>query len=155
MLEHLVAQLNLEEGKVLFPYDDARGPSPFRRGDTLVGSLTIASGVNLSSGLDDEEAQWLTQHRAQKTVTSLAQFPWYATLDPVRQVAVADIAYNIGALGLLHWPKFLSDLETKDFASAGNEIQSNVLWISQVHPVRATRIKQMIISGEWPSDVRV
>lgn len=155
LLTHLTAQLGVEEGKTFFIYDDAKGPHPFRAGDTLVGKLTCASGVNLSAGLDSEEVTWLTAHRAQKIVDSLLPFPWYARLDQVRAAAIADIAFNIGATGLMHWPKFLSDLAVSDFSGAGKEIDSNTLWISQVHPDRAMRIKQMIITGEWPEDVKV
>jgi GH24 family phage-related lysozyme (muramidase) len=150
ILDHLYAELDVEEGEKSYVYDDVTGKRVIKD-TTLVGNLSVAVGVNLSLGLDSEEVKWLSQHRMQKVLTQLGQFKWFATLDEVRQVALADIAFNIGIVGLLHWPKFLADLISKDFSSAAKEIRNNTLWVSQVKITRATRIESMILTGSYPS----
>ena len=152
LLSHLNAELKLEEGVLKYLYDDATGQR-FRKGMTLVGNLTIATGVNLMEGMDSEEIEWISQHRMQLVIAILLEYPWYVTQDLVRQAAAADIAFNIGHQGLLGWPKFLGYLDKKDYANAAMEIKTNKLWISQVHSERASRIEGMIATGEWPKDV--
>lgn len=152
LLSHLDAELALEEGEVRYLYDDVSGRR-FLKGMTLVGNLTIATGVNLMEGMDDEELRWISAHRMQKVLDRLQPYQWFVILDVVRQAAVADIAFNIGLAGLLHWVNFLHYLGGKDYPKAVQEIASNKLWISQVKTTRAGRIEGMIATGEWPKDV--
>lgn len=152
VLEHLDWQLELEEGERFLIYDDATG-KPFKRGDTLQGNLSAGIGLNLMLPFDPAELQFLEQFRIGKVRTRLQTFAWFAAQDAVRQVALADIAYNIGVDGLLHWPHFLSYMAKKDYPAAVAEIQSDALWISQVKAARAGRLETMILSGAWPPDV--
>ena len=154
VLQHLLPQLGVEEKRTSYVYDDVTGKQ-FVKGMTLQGNLTAAIGVNLSDGLDPEEVIWLSTHRANKVLVKLAAFQWYLYLDTVRQAAVADIAFNLGISGLLHWPHFLSCLAEKDYAGANEEIVGNQVWINQVHKERAGRIEGMILTGQWPGDIRV
>lgn len=154
-IDHVRAELSLEEGETNYLYDDAYEAKPFLKGMTLEGNLTVAVGVNLSDGLDAEEVEWLSAHRAEKVVSGLQSYEWYASQDPVRQVALADIAFNVGITGLLHWPNFLHYMATKNYPRAVKEITSNHLWVSQVKFDRVNRIVNMITTGVWPYDVRV
>lgn len=150
--DHLQAQLAVEEGNRLLIYDDATG-KPFKRGDTLKGNLSVGIGLNLMLPFDPAELFFLEQHRLAQGAKLLAGYDWYTGQDEVRQVALADIAYNLGVSGLLHWPHFLSFLAKKDYPSAVAEIRSNTLWLSQVGPARAGRLEAMIGSGSWPPDI--
>ena len=152
--EHLEAELAVEEGNRALIYDDATG-LPFKRGMTLKGNLSVGIGLNLMIPFAPEELAYLEEFRIRKGQALLAPYLWYQIQDEVRQVALADIAYNIGVGGLLHWPKFLSDMGRKDYPSAVAEIKGDALWISQVHAARAGRLENMILSGTWPTDIPV
>ncbi len=152
VLEHLEAELALEEGDKNVIYDDATG-KPLRRGDTLEGNLTVGEGLNLMGPFDPVELQFIENNRIAKAHTALLEYPWFSTQDMVRQVALADIAYNIGLAGLLNWPHFLSFMGQKDYPAAVAELKSDKLWISQVKAPRANRIETMLATGQWPPDV--
>lgn len=153
-VEHLEAQLAIEEGRKLIIYDDATG-QPFLKGMTLKGNLTVGEGINLMVGFDASEVDFLDLHRIGKAMSALNAYPWYVKLDPVRQTALADLTYNLGVSGLLHWPSFLHYMTLQDYPSAMREIKTNIVWVTQVHQTRANRIEQMILTGQWPADVSV
>lgn len=152
--QHLEAQLAVEEGDRALMYDDATGKT-FLKGMTLQGNLTAGTGINLMTGFDTVEMEFLEMNRITRARTFLGAYPWYTAQDEVRQVALADLAFNLGYRGLLGWPKFLADMGHKDYPSAVAEIQSNTLWVGQVHPARASRIEQMLLTGQWPRDIAV
>lgn len=154
VLEHLEAELDVEEGFRLLIYDDATG-RPFKRGDTLKGNLSAGAGVNLMIPFAVEEMRFIEQFRIAKGMAMLDGYAWYTLQDDVRKTALADIAYNIGVGGLLHWPHFLSYAGKKDYAAAVAEVRGDVLWISQVGAVRAARLEEMLETGEWPADIRI
>lgn len=107
-----------EEGRRQFAYDDSTG----KRVTCLpAGNLSIAVGVNLETGLDDEEIDWLSQHRLAKVATQLAGYSWYAALDEARQSVCLDVAFNQGLHGLLHYPKMVAALSHQDWETAANE----------------------------------
>lgn len=146
-LDKLETELSIEEGLKHFLYDDATGKQ-FLKGMTLIGNLTIAVGVNLMIGMDDVEVKWISEYRMGKVLDSLAaKFPWYVTLDPVRQDALADIAFNIGIAGISKWTLFLNACAAGDWKEAVRQISTNLLWIAQVHNSRATRIENELLTG--------
>jgi lysozyme len=152
--DHLDDELAVEEGNRNLIYDDATGKT-FVKGMTLVGNLSVGIGLNLMIPFDPIELTFLENNRIGKVQAGLLVIPWYAALDPVRQVALADIAYNIGVHGLLGWPRFLSFMAKKDYPAAVAEVKSDVLWTSQVGATRSQRLETMILTGQWPPDVKV
>jgi lysozyme len=152
--DHLDAELEVEEGSRPLIYDDATGKT-FVKGMTLVGNLSAGIGLNLMIPFDPIELAFLENNRIGKVQDGLLVIPWYAALDPVRQVAMADIAYNIGVHGLLGWPHFLAAMANKDYPAAVAEVKSDALWISQVGATRSQRLETMILTGQWPPDVKV
>jgi GH24 family phage-related lysozyme (muramidase) len=152
--QHVEAQLAVEEGNRALMYDDATGKT-FVKGDTLQGNLTIGEGINLMPGLAPEELAFIEKNRIDKVRALVGFYPWYNTQDEVRQAGLCDLGYNLGLRGLLGWPKFLAYMALKDYPSAVAEMQSNIIWVGQVHPARANRIEQMFLSGQWPKDIAV
>jgi len=150
----LEAELQVEEGDRSSIYDDATG-KPFKKGDTLKGNLSVGIGLNLSIPFAPQELAFMESFRIQKGMALLSQYPWFAEQDPVRQTALADIAYNIGAVGLLHWPHFLAYMAKKQYPSAVAEIRGDTLWVNQVGPLRSGRLEAMLLTGEWPPDIKV
>lgn len=153
-LEHLEAELAVEEGNKALIYDDATG-KPFKKGDTLKGNLSAGIGLNLMIPFAPEELKFMEDFRIAKGQALLQGYAWYSIQDEVRQVALADIGYNIGVGGLLHWPHFLAAMGNKDYPSAVQEIRNNQIWTSQVGAARAGRLEAMIETGIWPADIKV
>jgi GH24 family phage-related lysozyme (muramidase) len=153
-LEHLEAQLDAEEGDRNLIYDDATGKT-FKKGDTLKGNLSAGTGLNLMIPFAPAELKFMEDYRIGAGMLLIQAYAWYTIQDPVRQVALADIAYNIGIGGLLHWINFLAAMDRKDYPAAVAEIRSNALWISQVGLIRSGRLEAMIETGNWPSDIVV
>lgn len=112
------ARLKLEEGQIPFAYNDATGK---RVTCQPGGNLSIACGVNLETGLDNDEMDWLSRHRLEKVANQLTAYVWYRGLDAPRQSALLDIAFNQGVNGLLHYPHMLAALQSQDWKTAAME----------------------------------
>jgi lysozyme len=72
--------------------------------------------------------------------------PWWRTLDDVRQDALANMAFNLGAGGLLGFRRMLAALEAGDWAAASAQMLLS-RWASQVG-TRAARLAAMIRTGD-------
>jgi lysozyme len=117
-VELAYTRLNLEEGRRQYAYNDATGK---RVTCQPGGNLSIAVGVNLEIGLDNEEIDWLSKHRLEKVANQLNAYDWFRGLDPARQSALLDIAFNQGIAGLLHYPRMITALSHQDWATAATE----------------------------------
>lgn len=117
-VELAYARLNLEEGRRQFAYNDATGK---RVTCQPSGNLSIAVGVNLEIGLDNDEIDWISKHRLEKVANQLGAYDWYRGLDSARQSALIDIAFNQGISGLLHYPRMITALSHQDWATAATE----------------------------------
>lgn len=113
-----LARLPVEEGTKPFAYNDATGARVTCRPS---GNLSIGIGINLETGLDNEEMAWLTAHRLGKLEAQLLPLPWYAGLDPARQSVVLDIGFNEGMHGLLGYPHMIAALALKNWEQAAQE----------------------------------
>lgn len=117
------------------------------------GNITIGWGFNLTEhGITQDLAdRW----RDEKIATAISEcrraFPWFDGIDPVRKVALADMAYNMGLTRLLTFKRTLAAMEKKKWKTAAMHATSS-LWYTQTK-TRAVRIVQMIATGQWPSDV--
>lgn len=111
-------RLSTEEGRKPFAYNDATGRRVTCQPE---GNLSIAVGVNLETGLDDEEVDWLSRHRLMKRENELTAYTWYRSLDAARQSVLLDIAFNQGLGGLLHYPRMLAALGQQEWAVAATE----------------------------------
>lgn len=109
------ARLDPEEGTKLYPYDDATG----LRVRAPKGHISWGKGFNLdacgSVGLFNVMRRYLLEQEDK----TLQAFPWYVSLDPVRQSVCQDIAYNAGSL--LHFPHMIAALAKGDWATAAAE----------------------------------
>ena len=104
------------------------------------GIKTIGYGFNLESGrftkeqvdrwtregITETEARQVLTDELAKTREQLAnKYPWFKTLDPVRQGAIIDMAYNMGMggdkKGLGSFKKALAAMEKGDYETAAKE----------------------------------
>lgn len=115
------ARLQREEGDKLFAYNDKTGKRVTCRPE---GNLTIAIGVNLEEGLDEEESEYLSKRRLLRTAAALSKFSWYgrASCTINRKSIFLDVGFNAGVNGLLHFPHMLSAADKEDWETATNEL---------------------------------
>jgi lysozyme len=136
----LVASLTRHEGRRHYPYQD------------IAGKSSIGVGRNLSDvGLSDEEINLLLDHDIDRAEALASTFPWFATLDDVRQRVVLELAFNLGHR-LHDFTHLLASIAVGDYATAARELQ-NSRWFTQVGQ-RGPRLVQMLATGEdaRPSD---
>jgi lysozyme len=134
-LKSIEEQLILHEGMKLKPY---RCPA---------GKLTIGVGRNLEDkGLSKQEALFLLRRDIAEVTNELRKYPWFETLDMVRQKVLIDMAFNLGINGLLSFKKMLSYLKAGDYEKAADEMV-NSRWYGQVGD-RSKRLVKMMRTGE-------
>ena len=106
------------------------------------GNPTIGYGFNLKSGrftqeevdrwtnegISKEEAMQVLEREHKFTRDSLVKYDWFNKLDPVRQGAIVDMAYNMGlgtpggSDGLLSFNNMISALKKGDYDTAAKEV---------------------------------
>ncbi len=132
----LIEQLSRDEGRRNRPYIDT------------VGKLTVGVGRNISDvPFSDDEIDLMLANDVKRVQDALGQFQWYAMLDTIRQAAIANMAFNLGVAGLLHFPHLIAQLSVQDWTAAADEMADS-LWAKQVG-ARALRLEQQIRTGEW------
>ena len=102
-------RLKTEEGFRATKYTDTEGYE------------SIGYGLNVSAGVTEFEAAGFLAVQLQQRHRTLSAYPWYNTLDPVRQSVCLDIAFNDGLTGLLHFPHMIAALAKGDWATAAAE----------------------------------
>lgn len=145
-LDLLRQELGRDEGVEREPYLDTQD------------NWTTGIGYNLNANplpeditypLTDDEIERLFELSVQRAVDALnAYYPWWTTLDEVRQRVLVNMCFNLGIKGLQKFVKFLHCLEQKDFINAALEMQSS-LWYKQVGE-RAVRLCQAMRTGIMP-----
>lgn len=115
--------------------------------DTM-GKLTVGVGRNISDvPFSDDEVTLMLRNDVARVRAQLAGFAWYAALDPVRQGAVENMAFNLGVGGLLHFPTMLHCLSVADWPGAAAAALDSA-WAREVG-ARAQRLADQITTGEW------
>ena len=133
------ALLTLHEGSKLEVYLDTKGLP------------TAGIGHLLAQGTPVSPAQvelWFYDDLSQADLACEDKIPCFKTLDPVRQLVLVDLCFNVGINGLLKFQKMLAALEEGNFHKAGDEIMD-----SQIARQRAARLAMMMKSGQYPDDL--
>lgn len=112
------------------------------------GKLTIGVGRNLEGrGITEAEALMLLDNDIDLCVRGLtSQYAWFPDLDPVRQRAMVDLAFNLGLAGLAAFKSTLAAMGRGDYDAAGDHLKRS-LWYRQVQS-RGPRIVAMIRTGK-------
>lgn len=136
----LLQRLQLDEGCRLKMYQDSLGYWTIGYGHLL----DPRRGGRISQNV----ANLMLEEDTDQTLSQISVYAWFGSQDDVRQAALADMAFNLGLEGLLHFPHFLGFMQKKDYVNAVGELKGTP-WHDQVGP-RADRIMSMITTGEWP-----
>jgi lysozyme len=111
------------------------------------GKITIGIGRNLEDrGLSDAEIDLLFQNDLSIARADLDRYSYFDRLDDVRQAALLDMSFQLGASRLAGFRKMHAALEAGDYATAAAECLDS-RYATQV-PNRARRIADMIRNGD-------
>ena len=136
----LKGQLTTDEGRVLHAYEDSEG------------YLTVGVGRLIDErrggGLSEDEVDYLLENDIDKVVNQvLREFSWYMDLNDVRQEVVINMVFNLGLGNFKEFKKTIAAIAKHDFLTASQEMLASK-WSAQVG-VRATRLSDAMLSGEW------
>jgi lysozyme len=136
--DKLIQELVRDEGKRLTPYRDT------------AGKLTIGVGRNLDdTGISDFECDLMLSNDIDKHCSELDQFfPWWKSLDEVRQRVLANMCFNLGVSRLSGFKLALSAMQSGNYVEAANQMK-NSAWYTQVGN-RAVRLCYMMENGKEP-----
>lgn len=115
-----------------------------------LGYLTIGIGTCIdrakNCGITLEEAKYLARNRLDPSIRSLMDaLPHWPEYPYAVRRALANMAYQLGAKGLLGFHDMLAAIEDGDYGRAADEGMSS-LWARQT-PNRALKITNMIRSA--------
>lgn len=143
-IDLVTAQLEIDEGRKPFLYDDATG-KPFVKGDTLKGNLTGGVGTNFSAGLDDVEINFLRDRRLNAAaVLAASLFNFDATVSDERRAALVNMAYQLGDK-LEKFDTFTMYVNARQWDLAADDLATTA-YAKEV-PARAQRICDKLRSG--------
>lgn len=127
----LVDDLKRDEGLRLKPYLDT------------TGHWTVGYGRNLTDvGISEAEAEYLLANDIARAESFLdASLPWWRTLSPDRQRALANMAFNLGP-ELLTFKVTLGRLQAGNYVAAAESMLQS-LWAKQVG-ARAVRLAALV-----------
>lgn len=110
-ISKLVDLLQKHEGIRKFPYMDS------------VGKLTIGCGHNLTDkGLTTPQIISILNDDIKDTIAWMNKnIPWYVQLDAARQIALADLTFDLMGK-VLDFKKMLAALQTKDWNTVADEL---------------------------------
>ena len=140
MNAELTRQLRGDEGEKLYAYADS------------LSYLTIGVGRLIDQrkggGITAEESAYLLANDiAAKTKELTARLPWLYLLDPVRQGALVNMAFQLGVEGLLGFRNSLELMRTGQYREAADNFLKSK-WAQQT-PKRARRVTEQIRTGAW------
>lgn len=117
------------------------------------GKLTIGYGRNLEdSGISLSEANgMLIEDVCSVSIDLRARISWFERLNEARQGVLINMAFNLGAAGLLKFKKMLSSAELGDFESAADEMLDS-RWAKQVGK-RANELARQMRTGKYYFEV--
>ncbi len=115
------------------------------------GKLSIGVGRNIDAaggiGLSQDEIAYLLANDIRRCKKELEEFPWFPSLDDVRQDALIDMCFNMGITRLRTFKKAMGAMENQDYQQAADHFFDS-RWARQV-PNRAIEICDMIRTGEY------
>jgi lysozyme len=108
------------------------------------GKMTIGFGYNISAGMPVDEALVLARYRLFKIEQYLDhKFAWFGSASTTRKIALINMAYQMGLVGLLGFRKMLDACAQGDWEKASC-MALDSKWAISDTPERAKRVAAMI-----------
>jgi lysozyme len=147
MTDRLLDTLANEEGFRPYVYDDATG-EPIVPGYTCIGHPTIWYGLCLEKGrvpklpigMPREALQYVSQGKYGDLVN---RAPWIIGQPDDVRLALALMAYQLGASGVLGFKRMCAALQRGDREAAADEALDSE-WHRKDSPARARRVAELI-----------
>lgn len=95
------------------------------------GFLTIGYGFNVDAGISEYAASCLLDAQVHEAEADVSNFDWFASVDPVRQSVLIELAFNMGIHKLQGFQNMLAACAKTDWSEAGRQLQSSA-WFGQV-----------------------
>lgn len=134
----LIDMLRRHEGFVGHAYHDSLGYLTIGYGRLI----DERRGGRISKG----EAEYLLANDVQRVIADLAErAPWWTELDEARQVAIVNMAFQLGIAGLLQFRSMIDAIQHGDWLRAKHEALDS-RWAEQT-PTRAHEIAEILLSG--------
>ena len=139
--------MNIET--VLSDLETDEGFSPFAYADTL-GYMTIGFGTLIDKrkggGITQDEGRYMLRNRLATILANLDQMkPQWKTYPQEVQRGLANMAYQLGPVGLIAFKDMWAALDAKDYAGAAKAALDSQ-WAKQT-PHRAEHVSGLIKSG--------
>jgi lysozyme len=135
-MEDFVDHLVWAEGERLDMYKDS------------VGIWTIGVGHNIEEkGVSQAVSRMMLREDINEVLEDVRSLPYYNDLDPVRQLVVADMVFNLGLSRFLNFKNFNKALAIPDYVLAAHEMKDSK-WYVQVGR-RAEKLQAAMITGDW------
>lgn len=133
-------QIKLDEGCVLYAYDDH------------LGYVTVGYGRLLDKrrggGISQSEAEYLLENDIDKKLSELRnKLPWFDNLDDPRKGVLLNMAFQLGIAGLLNFKNTLASVQAGDYEAAATRMLKSK-WSKQT-PNRAKRMAEQMRAGQW------
>jgi len=141
------AKLIEHEGEKLTPYKDSLGYWTIGVGHLIDSRRGGGITMRVSRMLLDDDINVATVH-------CRIAFPWFDGLDPVRQDAIVNLAFNMGIDGLKKFHLMIAAIEQEDWEKAAYELW-NSLWAKQVQDRRRVELMTALEKGVWLNNVVV
>lgn len=145
MVESVQELLEQDEGRRLWPYAGTRGHQTWGIGHLLANGLNPEVTDLLNQAVDRQFQDDLDE----ATQGLMAAYPWFAGMNPIRQAALIDMAFNLGLAGLAEFKQFLGWMEAGQWMNAAIDLRGTLVY--RQLPTRYERLARMIQSGEWPA----
>ena len=150
--------LERHEGCRCEPYQDPTNKTTIGIGYNVAdrgwGPLESAIGRNVDHerpSVTEVEARKVASVDVSRVITNLsALLPWFTDADDVRQMALADLGFNMGVWSLLKFTETLQAIARRDYATAATHLRASK-WATQVQHDRRDRIIGMIATGQEPT----
>ena len=142
----LVETLTRHEGRRSFVYQ------------CPAGHWTIGVGRNVDPdgggyGLSSSEIDFMLENDIVRHHKELAAaYPWYGQLDEVRQEALINMHFSLGATRFAGFKKMIAAFEDGDYAEARDQALDSKWAREDVQPERSQEVAFMIWRGEYVSN---
>mgnify|MGYP001358251406 FL=1 len=139
--DKLRASLIRHEGVRTKPYIDT------------VGAISVGCGHNLTANGIPLSMVWeLLDNDVATALDCARQFPWFETLDDVRQRVIVEMIFNMGMAGLKTFTNMLAYVSSGRYTDAALHMMTSQ-WATQVGK-RAVGLAEMMRTGTDPVEVQ-
>ncbi len=113
-----------------------------------VGIWTIGVGHNIEErGISRVVSRVMLNEDMEDVVKDCRTLTYWNSLDPVRQLVIADMVFNLGLTKFLYFLKLDAAMEREAYTQAAVEMKDSK-WYRQVGR-RAVKLCAAMKSGEW------